>query len=290
LPQGVHAPVITPLTSSTSVVLVSGLTSDRRSLIELRTLADWTIRPRVLAVPGVASVLVFGGQVKQIQVQILTEKLIQYNLALNDVLAAAQKATTIRGAGFIEDPNQRLIIQTEGQSLTPEQIAATVVVRQNGANVTLGQLASIREAGAPPFGAAAIQGKTGVILVISAQYGANTTEVTSRVEEALRGLEPALRSDGIQMRMDLFRPANFVVTATTNIRSSLILGAVLVIVVLFLFLYDFRTAAISCTAIPLSLLAAVTVMDQMGFTLNTMTLGGLAIAIGEVVDDAVIDV
>ena len=170
------------------------------------------------------------------------------------------------------------------------QIAATVLLRENGANVTLGQVADVREGEAPPFSAALIHGKPGVILNINAQYGSNIIQVTHNVEEALQQLNPALQRQGILLQPDLFRPVNFIDTSIHNIRDSLLLGAALVIVVLFLFLFDLRTAAISCTAIPLSLLAAITVMSKMGFALNTMTLGGLAIAIGEVVDDAVIDV
>ena len=290
LPQGVHPPTMTPLQSTTGTVLVMGLTSDRRSLMELRTTADWTLKPRLLAVPGVANVVVFGGEVKQLQVQFLPEKLVQYGLSLDDVIAGAQKATAVLGAGFVEDGNQRLILRPEGQPVTAEQIASTVLVRQNGANVTLGQVAEVRDGAAPPFGAALVNGKQGVILNINAQYGANIIEVTQKVEQALHDLNPALQREGIEMQPDLFRPVNFINTSIRNIRNSLLLGAVLVIVVLFLFLFDLRTAAISCTAIPLSLLAAITIMDKMGFALNTMTLGGLAIAIGEVVDDAVIDV
>ena len=290
LPQSVHPPIMVPLKSTTGEVLVIGLTSDRQSLMELRTVADWTLQPRLLAVPGVASVSIFGGEVKQLQVQFLPKKLVQYNLSLDDVIAAAKKATAVLGAGFVEDGNQRLILRPTGQPVTPEQIAATVLVRQNGANVMLGQVADVREGTAPPFGAALIQGKTGVILNINAQYGSNVIEVTRQVEQALHQLNPALQRQGIEMQPDLFRPVNFINTSIHNIRNSLLLGAALVIVVLFLFLFDLRTAAISCTAIPLSLLAAITIMDKMGFALNTMTLGGLAIAIGEVVDDAVIDV
>ena len=289
-PRGVQAPVMEPLTLATGTVLVIGLTSQHRSLMDLRTAADWTIRPRLLAVPGVVAVSVFGGEVKQLQVQFLPEKLVQYGLSLNDVVAAAQKATGVLGAGFIENGNQRLILQSEGQALTPEQIAATVLLRQNGANVTLGQVAHVVDGEAPPFGAASVEGKTGVVLSIDGQYGSNTAEVTVRVEKALSELNPALRRQGIVMRTDLFRPANFINTAVHNVRNSLLLGAVFVVIVLFLFLFDLRTAAISCTAIPLSLLAAVTVMVHMGYSLNTLTLAGLAIAIGEVVDDAVIDV
>jgi CzcA family heavy metal efflux pump len=290
LPQSVHPPIMVPLKSTTGEVLVIGLTSDRQSLIELRTVADWTLQPRLLAVPGVASVSIFGGEVKQLQVQFLPEQLVRYNLSLDEVVAAAKKATAVLGAGFVENGNQRLILRPEGQPISPEQIASTVLVRQNGANVTLGQVADVREGAAPPFGAALIQGKTGVILNINAQYGSNIIEVNRQVEQALRDLNPALQREGIEMEPDLFRPANFINTSIHNIRNSLLFGAVLVVVVLSLFLFDLRTAAISCTAIPLSLLAAITIMDKMGFAVNTMTLGGLAIAIGEVVDDAVIDV
>ena len=290
LPRGVQAPVMEPLTLATGTVLVIGLTSQDKSLMDVRTAADWTLRPRLLSVPGVAAVSVFGGEVRQLQVQFLPEKLVQYGLSLDEVVAAAQKATGVLGAGLIENPNQRLILQSEGQSLTPAQIAATVLVRQNGANVTLGQVAEVVDAPAPAFGAASVEGKTGVVLNVDGQYGSNTAEVTVRVEKALHDLNPALQRQGIVMHTDLFRPANFIDTAVHNVRNSLLLGAVFVIVILFLFLFDLRTAAISCTAIPLSLLVAVTVMEHMGYSLNTLTLAGLAIAIGEVVDDAVIDV
>jgi hypothetical protein len=142
----------------------------------------------------------------------------------------------------------------------------------------------------PPIGGAAIQGTRGVILNVSEQYGANTVEVTKAVEAALQDLRPILQAQGIALEADLFRPANFIGTATSNVKESLILGASLVTLVIFLFLFDLRTAAISCMAIPLSLLAAVIVLERLGVTLNTMTLGGLAIAIGVVVDDAIIDV
>jgi CzcA family heavy metal efflux pump len=290
LPHGVEPPVMEPLRLATGTVLVIGLTSQSKTLMDLRTAADWTLRPRLLAVPGVAAVAVFGGEVMQLQVQSQPEKLVQYGLSLNDVVAAAQKATGVSGAGFIENRNQRLILQSEGQSLTPAEIAATVLVRQNGANATLGQVATVADGPAPPFSAASIDGETGVVISIEGQYHSNTAEVTDRVEKALAELNPALQRQGIAMRTDLFRPANFINTAVHNVRNSLLLGAVFVVGVLFLFLFDLRTAAISCLAIPLSLLVAVTVMEQMGFSLNTLTLAGFAIAIGEVVDDAVIDV
>ena len=290
LPQGIQPPIMTPLTSSASRMLVVGLTSQTRSLMELRTVADWTVRLRLLAVPGVASVTVFGGDKRSIQVQVHPDELIRYGLTLNDVLTAARRSTGVRGSGFVDTRNQRIVFQTEGQSLKPDAIARTVLLSRGAASVTLGNVADVVEAPEPPIGGAAIEGKPGVILNLAEQYAADTLKVTQDVEAALEELRPGLKADGITLHSDLFRPANFINVATGNVRDSLLLGGVLVIVVLFLFLFDLRTAAISCTAIPLSLLAATLVLERMGASLDTMTLGGLAIALGVVVDDAVIDV
>jgi CzcA family heavy metal efflux pump len=288
--QGVQPPSMTPLTSSTSTVLVAGLTSETQSLMDVRTTADWTVRPRLLAVPGVANVTVFGRDQRSIQIQVHPDQLIRYNVTLNDVLTVARRATGIRGAGFIDTENQRIVFQTEGQSVTTNDIARTVLLSQGAASVTLGNIADVVEAPEPPIGGAAIQGRPGVILVVSEQYAANTVEVTKGVEAALQELRPVLQADGITLDADLFRPANFIDTATGNVRDSLLLGAVLVTVVIFLFLFDLRMAAVSFTAIPLSLLAGAIALERLGATFNTMTLGGLAIAIGVVVDDAIIDV
>lgn len=290
LPQGVASPTMTPLTSSASTALVIGLTSQDRSLMDLRTSADWTVRLRLLAVPGVAKVAVFGGETRSIQVQVHPDRLIRHDLSLTDVVAAARRATGVRGAGFIDTRNQRVVFQTEGQSLTPEDIARTVLLSQGGASVTLGSVADVVNAPEPPIGGAEIDGKAGVIIIVSEQYGANTVAVTESVEAALNELRPGLAAQEIALHADLFRPANFIGIATANVRDSLVLGAALVIVVLFLFLFDLRTAAISSSAIPLSLLTAIIVLERSGATLNTMTLGGLAISIGVVVDDAVVDV
>ena len=290
MPKGILAPIMTPLESTTGEVLVIGLTSNTRSLMDVRTAADWTVKPRLLAIPGVGNVNVFGGEVRQIQVQFSPDKLLQYNLSLDDVIAAAQRATAVVGAGYVEDANQRLILHPSGLPITAQQIGRTVLVRRNGVNVTLSDVAQVRDGTAPPFGAALVNGKTGVIVNVNGQYGANVVDVSNRLDQALRELGPALSHEGIVVQPPLFRPVTFVDTTLSNIRKSLFIGGALIIIVLFLFLFDIRTAAISCTAIPLSLLAAITVMNHMGYSTDTMTLGGLAIAIGEVVDDAVIDV
>ncbi len=290
LPANVAAPTMTPLTSSSSTVLVLGLTSETRSLMDLRTLADWTIRLRLLAVPGVAKVAVFGGDVRSIQVQVHPDQLLRYNLSFDDVLEAAKKATAVTGAGFIETDNQRIVFQSEGQSIEPSDVAQTVVASSGGSSVLLKDVADVVNAAEPPIGGAAVQGKPGVVLLVSGQLGANTIDVSDRIEEALADLQPVIQKEDVDLRADLFRPADFIAISTRNVRNSLLLGGVLVVVVLILFLFDLRTAAISCMAIPLSLLAAIVVLNALGATLNAMTLGGLAIAIGEVVDDAVIDV
>ncbi|MGC2415003.1 MAG: efflux RND transporter permease subunit [Stellaceae bacterium] len=290
LPAGTQPPTMTPLTSSAATVLVIGLTSATQSLMHLREIAKWTIQPSLLSVPGVAGAEIFGGEERSTQILVHADRLIRFGLGLDDVLAAARRATGVRGAGFVSTPNQRITIETEGQPKGPAQIARTVVTRHDGASVTLGEVADVIEAPQPAVGGAAIMGQPGIVMNIDEQYGANTLEVTARIEAALADLAPALERDGVAMHGGLFRPANFVTTATDNLRTSLLIGAVLIVVVLFLFMFDLRTAAICCTAIPISLLAAVVVVQHFGVTLNTMTLGGLAIAVGEVVDDAVIGV
>ena len=287
LPQGISPPEMSALTSSTSIVMALGLTSDKRSLMELRTLVDWTLKPRLLAISGVAKVAVFGGEVKQIQIQVEPKKLVKYNVSIEDVLAAARQATGVRGAGVIDGANQRIILQSEGQALTADRIARTVILHQNGMNVTLGDVAKVADAPMTPIGVAAVMGKPAVQLVISEQYGANTLEVTKRIEQALQDIRPGLVAQGVILDT-VFRPANFIEVATRNVQASLAIGVVLVVIVLMLFLFNIRTAAISLVAIPISLLAGTSVMEYLGLSLNTMTLGGLAIAIGLLVDDAVI--
>ena len=290
LPQGVNAPRMAPLTSATSMILDVGLTSEKRSLMELRTFADWTLRPRMLAVPGVANIVIFGGEVRQLQIQLRPEKLLAYGVSIDEVLAAARNATGVRGAGVADTPNQRIVLRTEGQQVTPEQLGAIVLLQQAGVSVRLRDVAQVVEGPEPMVGAAAIQGTPGVILVTSSQYGANTLEVTRGVEQALEEIAPAAQAEGITIHPRLFRPANFIETSVRNIGTSLIVGGILVAIVLFLFLLDLRTSFISLTAIPLSLFTALIILDKFGATMNTLTIGGLAIAIGEVVDDAIIDV
>ena len=290
LPQGAKPPKMGSLTSSTSLMLVFGLTSTNRTPMELRTFADWTLRPRLLGVPGVAKLDVFGGDVQQIQVRVRPDGLIAYGLSIDDVLVAARKSTGIRGAGFVENRNQRIVLRTEGQSLAPDQLGEAIIAHHNGQSVRLRDVASVVNGAEPKLGDSQINGQNGVVMLVYSQYGANTMEVTKAVEAALEEMKPSLAAEKITFHSRLFRPATFIETSLRNIDHSLLLGGVLVVVVLFLFLLDLRTACISFVSIPLSLLAAVIALNHLGITINTITLGGFAIAMGVVVDDAIIDV
>ena len=290
LPETVAPPVLTPLTSSSSTVLVIGVTSPTRTLMEQRTFVDWVMRPRLLATPGVSKVAVFGGEVRQWQVQLDPERLRIHRIGVAEVVDAASRATGVRGAGVIEGSNQRITVRAEGQATTAAQLGGTVVREQDGSALRLADLGRVVEGPEPRFGEGGVDGQRGLVVVISAQLGANTKEVAQRAEAALVRLEPTMKAQGLVLRTDIFRPSEFIDLALRNIVTSLLLGAVLVAVVLLVFLSNVGTAAISLTAIPLSLLAAMIVLDLMGFGLNTLTLGGLAIALGEVVDDAIIDV
>ena len=290
LPAGAHAPVLGPMTSSTMDLLKVGFTSERLSPMELRTFVDWTLRPRLLAVPGVARAIVYGGERREIAVEVRPERLTALGLSLGEVLAAAASSTGVRGAGFVDTPAQRILIAGVGAARTPEEIASTVVTQRDGANVLLGDVASVRYAAEPAFGDARVQGRPDVFLSMGSQYGANTLEVTRRVEERLAQFSPLLKARGVTLHPALHRPANFIEVALANMRDSLVLGAVLVVLVLIAFLRNWRAALISFVTIPLSLLAAVLVIERIGWTINTMTLGGLAVAVGVVVDDAIIGV
>ena len=290
LPATVEPPVLTPLTSSSSTVLVVGITSDSVSPMAQRSFVDWVLRPRLLAVPGVSKVAVFGGEVRQLQVQLDPDRLRLHGIGIAEATEAARRSTGVRGGGVIDRASQRLTVRTEGQVSTPEELAATVVREREGAVLRLGDLGRVTFAAETRFGEGGVNGVRGLVIVVSGQLGANTKVVAGRVEAALARLRPAIAAAGLELHPSLFRPSEFIDLALRNITTSLLLGAALVAGVLFLFLADARAAAISLTAIPLSLLAAILTLEYLGFGINTLTLGGLAIALGEVVDDAIIDV
>jgi CzcA family heavy metal efflux pump len=290
LPAGVGTPKLSPLVSSTMDLEKIGLVSDKVDAYTLRDNADWIIKPRLLAVPGVARINIFGGEVRQIQVLPDTRKLSRFNLSLSEVADAAKAALPLRGAGFIDLAAQRVLLKSPIPGPDIKTIGQAVVAVRNDVPVLLRDVAEIKMAPALRFGDALVMDRHGVMLSLSSQYGANTLSTTLAVEKALNDLEPALKKQGITLYRGLHRPANFIERALKDLRESLLIAAVLILAVLYLFLRDFRAALIAFTAIPLSLLAAVAVLQHMGLTLNTMTLGGFAVALGVLVDDAIIGI
>jgi CzcA family heavy metal efflux pump len=290
LPLGVGTPKLSPLTSSTMDLLAIGLQSDRLSAFQLRDQADWVLKPALLAVPGVAHVIVFGGAVRQIQIQPDLPRMTSYGFTLTNLNDAARAALELKGAGFVDLAHQRVLVQTPVPTPDLGAISSAVLGVRSGVPVTIGEIANVTETAALRSGDALIQGRPGILLNLATQYGANTLSATRAVEAAMAQLTPALKAQGITVYPALQRPANFIERALSSLDRSLVIAAILILAVLYLFLRDWRSALITFLAIPLSLLAATAALERMGLTLNTMTLGGFAVALGVLVDDAIIGI
>ncbi len=290
LPAGVGTPKISPLVSSTMDLLKIGLVSDSQDEYSLRDTADYIIKPRLLSVPGVAHAIVFGGSVRQIQIVPDMNKLATYAVTLTEVADAAKARLPLRGAGFIDIPSQRILLRSPTPGPDVDLIGKAVIATRNDIPIQLRDVAEIKIAPALRSGDSLIMGRRGVLISLASQYGANTLTATLAVEKALADLTPALKAKGITVYPALHRPANFIERALGDLQQSLVIAALLIIAVLYAFLRDARAAFIAFMAIPLSLLAAVAVLDRMGYTLNTMTLGGFAVALGVLVDDAIIGI
>ena len=289
LPAGVAQPKLTPLTSSTMDVLKFGLVSNVVDAYTLRDIADWTINPQLLALPGIARVTVYGGAIRQLQIQPDLDRLSGLGLTINDVMQAGRAALALRGGGTIDTSAQRITLDAPPPAPDPKAIAQALVVMQDNMPITIGQVAKVTIGPAVPIGDATIMGKPGVLVTVSSQFGANTLKATEAVESALANLRPALAQRGIDVIL-LHRPASFIERALGNLEHALALGSALILAVLYAFLRSWKAALISFLAIPLSLLAAIVVLSEFGQTLNTMTLGGFALALGVLVDDAIIDI
>ncbi|MCY2964233.1 MAG: efflux RND transporter permease subunit [Planctomycetota bacterium] len=288
LPSVAHPPVILQPLSSLSRLLKIGVSSETLSQRDLTELALWTIRPKLMSIAGVANVAIWGQRDKQFQVLVDPERLRAAGVTLDQVVRAASDATVIESGGFVDSPNQRLAIRHRAAIYDPEDLKRTIVDFRAGSPIRLGDFAEVRLGSPPPIGDAIINDVPGLLLIVEKQPEGNTLEVTRKVEAALRDLEPALR--GVEVDPTIFRPATFIERAIGNLAHALLIGCGLVVVILIAFLFDWRTALVSLTAIPLSLMAAVLVLTAFHATLNTMVIAGLVIALGEVVDDAIIDV
>ena len=303
LPTAARPPVILSPLSSLSRVMKIGLTSERLSQVEVSTLARWTIRPRLMAIPGVANVAIWGQRDRQLQVLVDPDRLRATTVTLADVMTAAREGTAVAAGGFLESPQQRLaiahfpavssirdlgqIIVRPGPTSSPGAAnGGTARVSSNA--LRIGDVADVVEGFPPPIGDAVINRGDGLMLIVEKQPDGNTLQVTRDVEAAMAALKPGL--PGIAVDTTIFRPATFIEMSLRNLNRALLIGCVLVMLVLIVFLYDWRTALISIIAIPLSLIAAALVLRYRGGTLDTMVIAGLIIALGEVVDDAIIDV
>ncbi|MDP2343991.1 MAG: efflux RND transporter permease subunit [Deltaproteobacteria bacterium] len=289
LPDDV-TPVMGPVTSIMGEVLLVGVVSSAGTTapLELRSLADWVLRPRLLAIPGVAQVIPIGGGVKQVQVLVDPDKLFAFGLTLRQVQEAAGLAQANTTGGFLEKQAQEYLVRNISRTTSIEDIASTPVANRSGVPIPLRQVAEVRIGPSIKRGDAGVNGHPAVILSVQKQPGASTTELTRVIETSLAGIRTSLPRD-VQL-VPLFRQATFIETAVDNVAVALRDGAILVVIVLVLFLLNLRTTLITLTAIPLSLLVSALVFKAFGLSINTMTLGGLAVAIGELVDDAIVDV
>ncbi|MEO8351946.1 MAG: efflux RND transporter permease subunit [Chthoniobacteraceae bacterium] len=288
LPAVVKPPVLMSPYSSLSRAMKVGMTSTTLSQTNLSELALWTVRPRLMSVPGVANVAIWGQRDKEYQVLVDPERLRALGVSLDAVVKAAGDAAVIGAGGFLDTPNQRLAVRQVGAITSADDLARSVVEFRNGTPLRLGDVADVVVGNPAPIGQGVINDGPGLLLIVEKQPWGNTLDVTHGVERMLDELRPAL--PGIELDSTIFRPATFIELSIANLTHAMWLGCGLVIIVLALFLHDWRTAFISITAIPLSLVAAALVLRWQGQTLNTMVLAGLVIALGEVVDDAIIDV
>lgn len=288
LPTVAKPPIIIPPRSSTSRVLKIGMSSKTLSQIELTELARWTIRPRLMSIPGVGNVAIWGQRDKQYQILVDPDRLRAHGVTLANVEGSAADAVALSSGGFVDTPNQRLAVQQRSEATGANEIGQTVVGFQNGASVRLADVAEVVEGFPPPIGDAVINGGPGLLLIVEKQPWGNTLDVTRRVEEMIDDLRPGLKD--VEIDPTIFRPATFIERSLGNLTHALVIGCILVVIVLISFLFDWRTSVISLTAIPLSLIAAAVVLRFWGETFNVMVIAGLIIALGEVVDDAIIDV
>ena len=288
LPLAARQPVLMPPLSSTSRAMKVGLSSTKLDQMQLSELVRWTIRPRLMAVPGVANVAVWGQRDRQLQVLVDPDRLRASGVTLAEVRAAAGDAVLVGGGGFVDTPNQRLAVQQTGTVQTAADLARAIVKQAGEAPVRIGDVARVVDGFNAPIGNAIIDDGPGIMLIVEKQPTANTLELTRAVEAAFAELKPGLKD--VKVDTTIFRPATFIERSIDNLTRALMIGCALVAAVLFLFTRDWRQATISLVAIPLSLLGAGLMLLWSGATINVMIIAGLVIALGEVVDDAIIDV
>ena len=289
LPPDIARPTLAPISSIMGEILFIAIRSDRHGPMEVRDVADWTVRRRLLAIAGIAQVVPIGGEVRQVQVKVDPERLRAFDVTLVQVAEALRESNSNSTGGFTERGGQEQLIRGVGRITGVDDVAHSVVVERAGVPILVGQLGEVTVGAAIKRGEGSSDGKPAVVLGIQKQPGANTLELTDKIDAELRAIQRTL-PEGMVIERDKARQADFIATAIGNVSTALRDGAILVAVILFLFLWSARATVISLATLPVSLLVAVIAMDAIGVTVNTMTLGGLTIAIGALVDDAIIDV
>lgn len=289
LPSGVSAPTMAPISSIMGEVMLLGVTSDSLSPMELRTLSDWTIRPRIKSIGGIANVIVIGGDYKQYQVLANPEKLKYYDVSLDQLLEKVKESNVNAPGGVLNQHGNQYIIKGSGRAYSIENLEEAVLKQVNGQSIKVKDVANVQIGAADKIGDGSLNVSPAVILTISKQPDVNTLELTAKLDDAIADLKKTL-PPSVDIKNQIFRQADFIESSIDNLNQTLLEGAFFVTIVLFIFLMNWRTTVISLVAIPISLLVSIIVLKLLGYTINTMSLGGMAIAIGALVDDAIIDV
>lgn len=289
LPANVGNPTLAPNSSIMGEIMLISVTADSTNSMELRTLADWTIRPRLLATGGVSQVVVIGGEFKQYQVLASPQRMKHFNVSLPELLKASEETSLNASGGFLNEYHNEYVIRGIGRTTDLDALGKGLIKKVNGKPITIGDVAEVTIGAAIKIGDGALRGEPAVILTVMKQPNTNTLELTENIDNAITDLSKSLPRD-VRIDTKIFRQADFINASISNIQKTLIEGSIFVIVILFIFLMNWRATLISLLAIPLSLITAILTLKWLGFTINTMSLGGMAIAIGDLVDDAIIDV
>lgn len=289
LPLGVNAPVMAPQSSIMGEIMLISLTARTTSTMSLRTIADWNIRPRLLSIGGVSQVVVIGGEYKQYQILASPQKMAYYEISLDELLTAAREANSNAAGGFMNEYSNEYILRGIGRTSDLGDLGRSVIKTVGGVPVKIEDVATIQIGAANKIGDGALRGQPAVIMTVMKQPQTNTLELTDKIDSAVADLQKTLPAD-LEINTRIFRQADFINASISNIQKVLIEGSLFVVLVLFLFLMNWRATFISLVSIPISLLTSILVLKWLGFSINTMSLGGMAIAIGDLVDDAIIDV
>ena len=289
LPQGVGNPTMAPQSSIMGEIMLISLTADSTSQMDLRTIADWSVRPLLLATGGVAQVVIIGGEYKQYQILASPQKMNFYGITLTELLEASEQANGNSSGGFVNEFGNEYIVRGMGRTSDIEELAKSVIKTSNGRTVKIEDVAEIKIGPAPKIGDGSLKGEPAVIMTVMKQPATNTLLLTDKIDATIADLSKNLPPD-IQINTHIFRQADFINASISNINKTLLEGSLFVVIILFLFLMNWRATVISLLAIPISLIVSILTLKWLGFTINTMSLGGMAIAIGALVDDAIIDV